>query len=94
MPRYPINYNKMVLYRIYDRRNNLTYKIHYTTNFNQKRKQFKLDVKKNKSVLYSHIRRDGPDHYAIEEIKKVPCNNITELENEVYLYRGGLHLLT
>ena len=83
----------MVLYRIYDRRNDFTYKIHYTTNFSQKKKQFKIDIQKNKGVLFNHIRRDGPEHYALEEIKKLNVTNINELENEVYLYRGGLHSL-
>ena len=93
MPKLPIDLSKIVLYRIYDRRTNLTYMLHYTTNFNQKRKNFKLDIKKKDNNLYNFIRINGAEHFNIEEVKKNPVNKITQLEDDIYRYRGGLHLV-
>jgi len=93
MPKLPINLEKIVLYRIYDRRNNYTYKVHYTTNFNQQRKNFKLDIKKKNDNLFNFIRLSGAEHFNIEEIKKNPVNNMSQLEDDIYRYRGGLNHL-
>jgi hypothetical protein len=93
MPKFPINLEKIILYRIYDLRNNTTLKIHYTSNFNQTRKNFKLNSKKNNKPVYQYIRRNGIENFIIEELKKNPVKSLSQLEKDIYTTRGGIHTL-
>ena len=83
MAKLPINYNKAVLYKIFNRISNKAYYYGYTTNFTEKKKIIKKKIKYSTDPIYFQIRDCPREELGLVIVKKIPCEDKFTLDNIV-----------
>ena len=83
MAKLPINYNKAVLYKIFNRVSNKIYYYGYTTNFTEKKKIIRKKIKYSTDPIYFEIRDCPREELGLVIVKKIPCDDKFTLDNIV-----------
>ena len=83
MAKLPINYNKAVLYKIFNRVSNKVYYYCYTTNFTEKKKIIRKKIKYSTDPIYFQIRDCPREELGLVIVKKIPCDDKFTLDNIV-----------
>ena len=83
MAKLPINYNKAVLYKIFNRVTNKVYYYGYTTNFTEKKKIIKNKIKNSNDPIFFKIRDCPGEELGVVIVKKIPCDDKFTLDNIV-----------
>lgn len=83
MAKLPINYNKAVLYKIFNRVSNKVYYYGYTTNFTEKKKIIRKKIKYSTDPIYFQIRDCPREELGLVIVKKIPCDDKFTLDNIV-----------
>jgi hypothetical protein len=83
MAKLPINYNKAVLYKIFNRVSNKVYYYGYTTNFTEKKKIIRKKIKYSTDPIYFQIRDCPKEELGVVIVKKIPCDDKFTLDNIV-----------
>ena len=83
MAKLPIDYNKAVLYKIFNRVNNQVFYYGYTTNFTEKKKIVRRKIKHSTDPIYFKIRDCPKEELGLEIIKKCPCDDKFTLDNMI-----------
>jgi len=83
MAKTPINYNKAVLYKIFNRVSNEIYYYGYTTNFTEKKKIVRKKIKYSTDPIYFKIRDCPSEELGLVIVKKMPCDDKFTLDNIV-----------
>lgn len=81
MAKLPIDYNKAVIFKIFDRQNNKVFYYGYTTNFTEKKKIIKRKIKYSTDPIYFQIRDSPKENIGVIIVKKMPCNDKFILDN-------------
>jgi hypothetical protein len=83
MAKKPIDYQKAVLYKVFNRCSQHIYYIGYTTNFTEKKKIIRKKIKYSTDAVYFMIRDCPSELLGIEVIKKVPSDDKFYLDNMI-----------
>lgn len=83
-PRSKVDYNNILIYKIIDLRDGTTVHIDATTNFNERKKQYrKLSGRRHLISTYMHERGGFDKYFRMVQIEKFPCNNKRQWECRV-----------
>ena len=83
MAKLPIDYNKAVIFKIFNRVNNQVFYYGYTTNFTEKKKIIRRKIKHSTERTYFKIRECPKDDLGIIIVKKIPSNDKFTLDNMI-----------
>jgi len=83
MAKLPINYNKALLFKIFNRVTNQVFYYGYTTNFTEKKKIVRRKIKHSTDPIYFKIRDCPNDDLGVEIVKKIPSTDKFNLDNMI-----------